>query len=97
VSIAFIMKVKELERRVAAIEKLLTEPKPLARRNMQRQATGARLRSAVEGVIATRPMATAKEVLKALSSMDLGRQALPSVRTIQWHLTVLRTRQGAPQ
>jgi hypothetical protein len=92
-SIALSNKVEDHEKRLAAIEQLLARPRsPLARCNMQRKAEGGRLRAAIEVIIAETPRATAKQVLKALASVDLGRGALPSVRTVQWHMTALKYR-----
>jgi hypothetical protein len=83
--------VKTLQVRLQALEQVRT-PAPVAvpRNNVLRQAEGARLRGAIREILAAHPDYSAKHVLKALASMDLGRPALPSVRAVQWHIKALR-------
>lgn len=92
-SVALWTKVEDLAKRVAALEQMLTASKapPRSRRNSaERRAEADWLRTTIEGILAAHPEYGPKHVLKALASIDLGRQALPSVRTIQWHLQSLR-------
>jgi hypothetical protein len=90
-SIALWAKVEQMEKRIQALENA-SAPSPSGppRNNAARQAEGGRLRIAIEGILAAHPNYTAKYVLKALAAIDLGRQSLPSVRTVQWHLKTLR-------
>jgi hypothetical protein len=83
--------VKALQVRVQALEHVRA-PAPAAppRNNALRRAEGAQLRAAIERILAANPDYSAKHVLKALAAVDLGRQTLPSVRAIQWHITALR-------
>ena len=81
--------VKALLTRVQALEHLRVPAAP-PRNNAKRRADGEHLRAAVETILASHPDYTAKHVLKALAAIDLGRPSLPSVRTVQWHLTALR-------
>jgi hypothetical protein len=93
VSIALWTKVEDLAKRVATLEQLLaTSRKDPPRRpnNAARRVEGDKLRAAIEGILTAHPGYSAKHVLKALATVDLGRQALPSVRTVQWHLKALR-------
>jgi|SRR5450759_4591679 len=82
---------RKLLERVRALEHVKApSPGTLPRNNALRRAEGAQLRAAIERVLATHPDYSAKHVLKALAAVDLGRQTLPSVRAIQWHITALR-------
>ena len=87
--------VKSLLARVHALEHPQVPAPATPRNNAKRRADGTHLRAAIEVILASHPEYTAKHVLKALASIDLGRQALPSVRTIQWHLTALRNTSAA--
>lgn len=88
-SIALWFKVEQLEKRVQLLEGTRA-PVAACRNNAQRRAEGAHLRAAIEEILAAHPDYTAKHVLRALAAIDLGRQELPSVRTVQWHITALR-------
>ncbi len=93
VSIALWTKVEDLAKRVATLEQMLATSRkdPAFRRNnAARRVEGDKLRAAIEGILAAHPDYSAKHVLKALAAVDLGRQALPSVRTVQWHIKALR-------
>lgn len=92
-SIALAAMVENLAKRVATLEQMLATARAEPRRgrsNADRQADGNRLRAAIEGILSAHPEYTAKHVLRALSSADLGRQSLPSVRAVQWHVKALR-------
>jgi hypothetical protein len=68
----------------------------LARRNNAlRRAEGAQLRAEIERILAAHPDFSAKHVLKALASVDLGRQTPPSVRVVQWHIQAVRNTRAA--
>lgn len=96
-SIALWSKVEDLGRRVEALEQMLAasrgEPRR-RRKNFERQTEGDRLRAAVERILAAHPDYSAKHVLRELSPVDLGRQTLPSVRTVQWHISHIRKAGG---
>jgi hypothetical protein len=83
--------VRTLQVRLQALEQVRT-PTPVAapRNNVLRQVEGARLRGAIREILAAHPDYSAKHVLKALAAVDLGRQTLPSVRAVQWHIKALR-------
>jgi hypothetical protein len=82
---------RKLLERVQALEHVKApSPGTIPRNNALRRAEGAQLRAAIERILAANPDYSAKHVLKALASMDLGRQALPSVRAVQWHIKALR-------
>ena len=65
-------------------------PKVIATRYFrEREARGHRLRGAIMAIMATLPESprpTAKRVFKQLKQSDLGRDTLPSERTVQWHM-----------
>jgi hypothetical protein len=61
--------------------------------NKVRAAAGERLRATIRGILAQHEGATplrAREVRRALRALDLGREQLPSLRCVQWHLTAIR-------
>jgi hypothetical protein len=90
------MKVLGLEEQVRKLlerVKVLEQPQATGvprRNNALRRAEGAQLRAAIEQILSTHPEYSAKHVLKALASIDLGRQTPPSVRAVQWHIKALR-------
>jgi hypothetical protein len=90
-----------IEERLSALERLADErqrqPKPLRARNRSAVAEGERLREAIGRVVAAHPgpaEASAKVVLHALKGMDIGRDVLPSLRTVRWHLQQIRRGNG---
>jgi len=80
--------VEDLAKRVESLERMLAISK--VNTHAECLARGRRLRTAIEEILTTHPHYSAKHVLKALSSIDLGRQTPPSVRTVQYHVKVLR-------
>jgi hypothetical protein len=82
---------RKLLERVQGLERAQA-PAPAAppRNNALRRAEGAKLRASIERILTTHPEYSAKHVLKALAAVDFGRQTLPSVRAVQWHITALR-------
>jgi hypothetical protein len=89
-SIALAMKVEQLAKRVEALERAAGRAAPLRRLNAERKADGARLRKAIDRILATHPEFTAKHVLRALPLAELGRTEPPSVRALQWHIKAIR-------
>jgi len=90
-SIALWNKVEQLEKRVESLEHARDRSRdPLHVRNAVRKAEGARLRKAIERILAAHPEFTAKHVLRSLSLSELGRTAMPSVRAVQWHINAVR-------
>jgi hypothetical protein len=88
---------KSLHERVLALE---ASRSPLSgscagHNNAARRAEGGRLRAAIDGILAAHPEYTAKQVLRKISAVDLGRQELPSVRAVQWHIKQIRNAQSA--
>jgi hypothetical protein len=81
--------VSSLAYRVEALER---RPEPLARRNAEAHARGERLREAIRRLLEQHPgpsRGAAKRIYHVLET-DAGRAELPSVRTIQHHITQLR-------
>ncbi|MGH7106800.1 MAG: hypothetical protein ACREFT_09855, partial [Acetobacteraceae bacterium] len=76
-----------LRRHIADLE--ARQPEPLRERNVNAQAAGERLRGAIEDILATHQgpgQMTRKHVLRALEHMDIGRDKLPSLSAIGWHM-----------
>lgn len=97
-SIALWNKVEDLAKRVEALEQTRAPSRAEPRRgrnNADRQAEGDRLRAAIDGILGAHPEYTAKQVLREILAVDLGRQELPSVRTVQWHIRHIRNAQSA--
>lgn len=84
-------RVEYLEAYVAALEE---ERANLGARlqacNAIRQASGAKLRAAIEQIIAKTPELTAKGILRRLAMGEMGREKLPSIRVVQWHAQAVR-------
>jgi hypothetical protein len=60
-----------------------------ARGNEQRRSQGAALREQIRRIVTERPEFSARDVLKRLDALALGRE-LPALRTVQAHLTELK-------
>jgi hypothetical protein len=54
-----------------------------------------KLYKAIAAILAAHSEYTAKHVMKVLSSSDFGRNDMPSVRTIQWHMKAVRNSTSA--
>jgi hypothetical protein len=65
----------------------------LRRANIRRHSEGLRLRAAIRAAderYSSRAPASAKQILRTLQPSEIGRDELPSLRTVQWHLQEIR-------
>jgi hypothetical protein len=83
--------VRSLLCRVEALEQP-AQAEPLAQRNAEAHARGERLRAVIRQLLEQHPgprRGAAKRIYHVLET-DAGRAELPSVRTIQHHITQIR-------